>query len=366
MKVLFDFSYLNSEPRTGVAKYAFNILKAWKNKYSGDIDVLVNPIGYQFLKKSFPEYNYKIIGKKYMLNIPIISLAYLSCCCFFYSLFKTYDVIYIPWANFINWFICGKNKITTVHDIQNLKRSKGFSRLVRKLWILFVAYTSSKIIVISKYVKADLLKHRITNENKIKVIYNGVQLNNIIFKQNKTIDFPYILCVNTFLPQKNHITLIKAYNLVQSDFPHKLVLVGKKNEYYDTVLYPLIKSLKLEDKVIQMQDLSEKKLHDVYSSANLFITTSLNEGFGFTPIEAAIFKIPVICSKEEALFETTRGLLNYYEPSIDYHNLSLCIKDVLEHPMSGKELDYISKDLLNAYDFQKRANEIWNFINDKK
>lgn len=365
MKVLFDFSYLNNEPRTGVAKYAFNILQAWRNKYSGDIDVLVNPIGYQFLKESFPEYNYKIIGKKYMLNIPVISLLYLSCCCFIYSLFKSYDVVYIPWANFINWSICGNCKITTIHDIQNLKRSKGFSRLFRKLWILFVAFTSSKIIVISNYVKTDLLKYKIAKENKLKVIYNGVKINNIVSEKHNIIGGSYILCVNTFLPQKNHITLIKAYNLIKSDYQHKLVLVGKKNEYYNTVLFPLIEKYNIEDKVIQIQNLSEEKLHNIYSSANLFVTTSLNEGFGFTPIEAAIFKIPVICSKEEALFETTRGLLNYYEPSMDYYNLSLKIIDVLEHVMPEKDLESISKDLVNAYDYQERANDIWNFIKNK-
>lgn len=364
MKVLFDFSYLNGEPRTGVAKYAFNILQVWDKKYPGQIEILVTPIGYQSLKKEFTSCNYRIIGRRWMLNIPIISLLYLSCCCFFNSLFRNYDIVYIPWANFINWSICGRNKITTIHDIQNLKRSKGLSHLFRKFWLLFVAFTSSKVIVISEYVKKDLLKHRITNENKIKVIYNGIQINNVISEKNNMFDFPYILCVNTFLPQKNHITLIKAFHLIQSDYQHKLVLVGKRNEYYNTVLYPLIKSLNLEDKVIQMQNLSEEKLYEVYSSADLFITTSLNEGFGFTPIEAAIFKIPVICSKEEALFETTRGLLNYYESSVDCHNLSLKIRYVLDHPMSEEELDYISKDLVKAYDSQDRANEIWNLIND--
>lgn len=48
-------------------------------------------------------------------------------------------------------------------------------------------------------------------------------------------------------------------------------------------------------------------MHKLYSNASLFVSPSLMEGFGFTPIEAAIHCVPVVCTKETALYETTKA-----------------------------------------------------------
>lgn len=363
MKILFDFSFLKDKPYTGVAKYAFNILNAWRESDVENTYVLVTPGGYEILKKKMPEYHYVIIGKsKCLLDIPKLSLFYLFSSWMLHVWFNRYDCVYLPWANFINFFFVNKIKIATIHDIQNYKRSSGLIRWMRRGWLFFVMHSSRKVICISNYVYSDLQKYHIVNKSKLKVIYNGIKFTDFQKRNERLVSDKYILCVNTFLPQKNHTTLIKAFAVIKDRIPHKLLFVGTVNPYWEKVLYPLILSLKLEDRVIQMQNLSEDDLHNVYEYADLFVTTSRNEGFGFTPIEAAICKVPVICSKEEALFETTKELLIYYEPVFDDEKLSVVMEETLLQEYSYEHLKSISDELRKAYDIQARAQEVREYI----
>ena len=73
------------------------------------------------------------------------------------------------------------------------------------------------------------------------------------------------------------------------------------------------------------------------------------EGFGFTPIEAAMYKTSVISSKETALFETTMGLLDYYEPATDFNVLSEKIYSVLSNSQNEEHLLKVSNTYEKTY-----------------
>lgn len=68
--------------------------------------------------------------------------------------------------------------------------------------------------------------------------------------------------------------------------------------------------------------IDDQLLAQYYQFADLFIHPSLLEGFGYPPIEAAIHKTPVLTTKETALYESTMGILNYYEPATDSQALA--------------------------------------------
>ena len=124
--------------------------------------------------------------------------------------------------------------------------------------------------------------------------------------------------ISRLVDYKNIITLLRAFNLLKDEISHKLVIIGKPTDYWKDMAVPFIKKNSLESRIIHIDNpVREEEIIQYYSSADLFVHPSLMEGFGYPPIEAAILETPVLSSKETALYETTMGLLNYYEPAND-------------------------------------------------
>lgn len=64
--------------------------------------------------------------------------------------------------------------------------------------------------------------------------------------------------------------------------------------------------------------MSYEKLASLYQNAYLFVYPTLNEGFGYPPIEAMQFATPVICSAITSTTEICGDSVLYFNPySID-------------------------------------------------
>lgn len=66
------------------------------------------------------------------------------------------------------------------------------------------------------------------------------------------------------------------------------------------------------------------------TNARIFVNTSRFEGFGRTPIEAAMHGVPVLTSRETSLGEVTQDLLEYYDPADNVDKLAEKIKLILK------------------------------------
>ena len=201
------------------------------------------------------------------------------------------------------------------------------------------------------------------SENKIHVIYNSVVLANFSICPNSQIPSKYILYVNTLHPYKNPLTLLKAFCKIRNQVKESLLFVGKETSHWNDVLLPFIKQEGIQDRVHRIENISNEELRWVYEHASLFVTSSLCEGFGYTPIEAAMCKCPVICSIQEALPDSTQGLLHYYQPAMDSDALAEEIIDVLlKNRPTIESLQYIAKVYSDYYSLEKQKGLIVNLL----
>lgn len=227
---------------------------------------------------------------------------------------NNFDLYHSP--NYILPFFCNFPSVLTIHDLITLDYPdfcQTESVVYFRLSLSRSVKQASKIIAVSQTVKNDILRHFDIPEDKIKVIYHGL---NPIFK--KSIDesilkkhlLPgkYILFVGNIEPKKNLNRLIRAFDQLKknTEMPHKLVIVGKKGWKYKSI-FKTISELKIAKEIVFCGYVPEGDLPVIYSMADLFVFPSLYEGFGFPPLEAMACGVPVLASTKGALPEITGG-----------------------------------------------------------
>ncbi|WP_440653637.1 glycosyltransferase [Candidatus Pelagibacter sp. HIMB1506] len=148
---------------------------------------------------------------------------------------------------------------------------------------------SDRIIAISKELGRDLQK---LCKKKVTTIYNPSFDKNILkfIKKKKNSDTKIILNVARFEKQKNHSMLLESFKDIHNQVNANLLLVGYGAE--KKKISNFINKNKLNNRIIIVKDYIN--VFKYYKIADLFVLTSLYEGFGNVLVEAGIFKIPII------------------------------------------------------------------------
>ena len=386
MRVLVDLSYIHSTEklRESVALYAFRFLKELDNKDRMNFTLLVTrnmrvAIG-DIVGDGF-KYEYFKDLPGLLLKLPYVK-GYLRTYNWVRQIRKLdFDVVYLPFSGSGNSGRVPMRKVITIHDLRPIKgsfpdKSEYVKQVIEKLSIAFKRHffkkhvdNASRIIAISNYVREDIIKEWPSGKGKILTVYNSVSnISDDSIAINSLQQLDYILYVNTLSIYKNVLTLIRAFGRISKDPRYKnlkLVIVGKETVYWKNDILPEIYSLGIIDKIIHINYAAEGELAWLYKHATIFVTPSIHEGFGYTPIEAAIYECPVISSTSESLPDVTAGKVKYYEPVTSYEALSETIKSILVSPPDKDELSEISKFFKNRYSPERQIKLIIDIISDE-
>lgn len=356
MKVLFDLLPVSFSHHNGVFVYAQRILEGWHMAGIRDVVVLTTPwLADSILKPKCPEYVY--------LTIDVPDIGYTRKCLTVSRKRLTAinrsgcDIVFYPMPEPFFFQTPKIPQVTVIHDM-----AIGKYRWYQwKLMLPWQRYKSKGIIAITNYTKNKALEvYPFLKNRHIDVVYNSVNYDSKEYAP--IIEGNYILCINTLHRYKNADTLIKAVGLIKDKTDCKLVLVGADVDNRAAELEDLAKACGISDCYIRLSGISDEDVVSLYQHAKLFVTPSTIEGFGQTPIEAAIYKCPVISSGETALPESTLGLLNYYEPVYSAENLAQKMLEVLNNPLSKEKMTEISNRFKSEYNIQSQSVKVWKAI----
>jgi len=196
--------------------------------------------------------------------------------------------------------------VTTVHDFTYEFFFKGYSQKIHT-WQKNAAISNSDgIICVSESTKEDLLKFLPNiNENKIRVIYNGVDSEyrklpeDIIFEKKHFFeDYSYAIYVGDRKSSyKNFDVVLDACAFSKLSL---LIIGGGKltdKEQFD------IKCKLGEGNYINLLNVSVKDLNYYYNKAFCLLYPSLYEGFGIPVLEAQMAGCPVIATDSSSIPE---------------------------------------------------------------
>ena len=245
------------------------------------------------------------------------------------------DIVHLPNQDFARYALFLKSPfIVTVHDLVRLCFSFTKETLSERILLRLDRHYVKRaihLIAVSQNTKHDLMKYLRIPENRISVIYNGID--HSIFKpyEAKVLDKPYILYVGSERPRKNLSRLFEAFARVKGEFPElrlvKMGAVGRSEEYRRNVMRKL-DSLGITGDVIFVDSASGLDLAHYYSSASLLAYPSLYEGFGLPLLEAMACGCPVVTSNTSSMPEVA-GEAGIMVDPYDIDALTKAIKQVL-------------------------------------
>lgn len=293
--------------------------------YTGGMPRVLESLSNEFNKdKNYKQYNlllkkkninFKVYGDifslekegKYFFNKIFIFIKRIYD---FYKINKIYKFDYVVsfgmTANIINILISKKGKtIITEHNVKSIENNigKGINNRIYNYiynFLIKLLYNKSdKIITVSKYIGIDLIKNYGIKENKIDTIYNGVddkkieklKLESLSDEEYKIFKNPVIINVGATSEQKGQWHLIKTMPELRKYIPDiQLVILGQ-GVYYNK-LEKLVQSLNLKECVHLMG--AKSNPYKYMYNADIFVLTSLYEGFPNVLVEAMSVGLPIV------------------------------------------------------------------------
>lgn len=222
--------------------------------------------------------------------------------------------------------------------------------------------TSDYIITISRGIAKDLIEHHDVKEEKIRIIYNPINLENVQKLAKKPLNHPWflsqepvIIAVGRLTKQKGFSYLIKALFLIHPETKAKLVILGQGPE--KEKLKELSKQLNIEKEVEFLG--FQKNPYRFITQAKVFVLSSLWEGFGNVIIEAMACGCPVVSTNcqsgpSEILENGKYGIL---VPIANSKSLAGGILKLLDNSKLRKELSEKGRQKVKDFDIKKIVKE---------
>jgi len=205
--------------------------------------------------------------------------------------------------------------ITTVHDFTYEYFSKGLKRFIHTYQKNRAIRKSNFIICISENTKKDLLKFvKGVDENKIRVIYNGVSENYFQIKNTNLNLLPFeknsfVVFVGARGGYKNFSFAVEAISQSNKNF----IIVGKQ---FTKKELDFLNSKISKTRYRLFTQISDDFLNIIYNNAFCLFYPSKYEGFGIPVLEAQQAGCPVIAYNGSSIPEIigdTELIFNDYE-----------------------------------------------------
>ncbi len=183
------------------------------------------------------------------------------------------------------------------------KRMQYLNFLIKTLYPLKIV---NKIIIISKELQFILEKEYRIKKNKLKTIYNGIELKKIKeMKKDKILEYKEIfhneslikfIAVGRLSKEKGHRYLIEAFSKVKKDIPNsKLIIIGDGPLREE--LEMLIEKMSLKNDIVFLG--VKKNIFKYLTKSNIFVFSSIYEALPTVLLEALACGLPIISTNCE-------------------------------------------------------------------
>lgn len=283
MRVLLLCTHLNPG---GVSRYILTLSKGLKKKNHSVYTACSQGEWVNKLNEASVSYKYIPIRTKFIFSFKV----FLS----FFILLKfvkenKIDIIHAntrvtQFLGFLLYKFTGIPYVATFHGFHRKKWARKFMRCA-----------GTRTIAVSASVKKHLMADFGIKENRIKVVYNGVEREEFSEHFTKKTDYGFsekqwvIGILGRISEEKGYFLAVEAIKLLSYDHDNIYLAISGKGKL-EKELKEFIKIAEIEHRV-KFFDIEAKRFLDI---PDILIVPSKKEGFGYTVIEGFLKGIPVV------------------------------------------------------------------------
>lgn len=229
------------------------------------------------------------------------------------------------------------------------------------------------LLAISESAKDDAVKLLGIPEEKIKVIYAGIDQD---FKKLSQVNIPKLKIkyniIDSFIMfaggidfKKNLEGLIRAYARLGKNITNRyqLLIVGKLSLDLSDKLLEIARQEGIENRVLCIGFIPKEDLIELYNIAEMFVFPSLYEGFGLPVIEAMACGTRVVTSDSSSLKEIAEGHAVLVNPK-SVKSISKGMMEIINHPIESLKIAERSIEYALGYTWEKVACLTIKYLQD--
>ena len=238
--------------------------------------------------------------------------------------------------------------------------------------VRFIINQATKITVPNEYEK-NIFK-KFTNESKIEIISNGINLETLIpstnnFKEKYGITKNFILFVGRFSHSKGIDILLNAINILKNNIALKdlkFVIMGV-DFGYEEKMFHLIKTLEIKNSIQIIRNPPRDDVISAYQECEFLILPSRWELSPLVPLEGFAFKKTIISTDTDGIPYTVKNNVNgLLFPQEDFQELSKLILELVTNIDKRNSLGLAGYDMVqnesNSKIMSKKTLDVYQNI----
>jgi len=174
-------------------------------------------------------------------------------------------------------------------------------------------------------------------------------------------NIPLIGFVGRIMPEKDLLSLVQIAEVLihKKKIAVRFIIVGEgKDSAYETKVHERIKQFYLESFIYFLGPRNDLK--EIYRNMDIFLLTSVKEGFPNTLLEAMAMKVPAVVSAvggiPEIIEHRKTGMLCQPGRAGEFAD---CIEELIQNPRLGESLIFNARQLVeNELSFERRLKKV--------